>query len=286
MNLQRGAFCVLSFLTLLLAPEGVTTVGDAPRPAPAAPVTAILGAMVVEVEALGQQLTDRKERTVGGVRFVTGGLQGRPAVLAHSGMGEVNAAMAATLLVEHFQPARVLFTGIAGGVNPDLGPGDIVIGARTTYYDYGELTPKGFRPLPTVNPLTRKPNPLLFPADAGLLARAEKAAADLKLAPVRTARGDRAPHVVTGRIVTGNMFVASPAKSEELRRDFKADATEMEGAAVAQICWQQRVPCLVIRSLSDDAGDKAQEDVRLFEKAAARNSALLIAGIVARLGSE
>ena len=286
MKPTRGTLCVLFPLTLLVAPACVDKAGHTPQPAPDAPVVAILGAMTIEVEALEQQLTGRKERTVQGVRFATGALKGRRVVVAHSGMGEVNAAMAATLLVEHFRPAHVLFTGIAGGVNPDLGPGDIVIGSQTTYYDYGELTKKGFRPLPTVNPLTQKPNPLLFDADAGLLAEAEKAAADLKLARVKTGKGDRAPQVVTGVIVTGNMFVASPAKSRELRKDFKADATEMEGAAVAQICRQQRVPCLVIRSLSDDAGDQAQEDVRLFEKAAARNSALLIAGIVARLGSE
>jgi adenosylhomocysteine nucleosidase len=283
MKPMRGGLCILCFLTLPLALGCVTTVADTPRPAPATSVVAILGAMTVEVEALEQQLRDAKERTVQGVRFVTGGLKGRTVVLAHSGMGEVNAAMAATLLVEHFQPAHVLFTGIAGGVNPDLGPGDIVIGRQTAYYDYGELTPKGFRPLPTVNPLTGKPNPRFFSADAGLLAQAEKVAAGLKLARVKAGKDDRTPRAVTGVIVTGNMFVASPTKRKELRKDFKADATEMEGAAVAQICWQQRVPCLVLRSLSDDAGEKAQEDVRRFEKTAAQNSALLVTGIVARL---
>lgn len=242
--------------------------------------------MTVELETLEQQLTDRKERTVRGVRFVTGSLKGRAVVLGHSGMGEVNAAGAAILIVEQFQPAHLLFTGIAGGLNPDLGPGDIVIGARTAYYDYGELTPKGFRSLPTVNPLTGKPNPLFFPADTGLLAAAEKAAADLKLARVKTSNGERIPRIVTGVIVTGNMFVASPTKSAELRKDFQADATEMEGAAVAQICWQQRVPCLVLRSLSDDAGAKAEEDVRRFERTAAQNSASLVTSIVARLESK
>ena len=82
------------------------------------------------------------------------------------------------------------------------------------------------------------------------------------------------------------MFVASPTKSAELRKDFQADATEMEGAAVAQICWQQRVPCLVLRSLSDDAGAKAEEDVRRFERTAAQNSSLLVTSIVARLESK
>jgi adenosylhomocysteine nucleosidase len=76
---------------------------------------------------------------------------------------------------------------------------------------------------------------------------AEKAALDLKLAPVKTASGERTPRVVTGVIVTGDAFVASPAKKDALRKEFKADATEMEGAAVAQICWQRRVPCLILQ---------------------------------------
>src|SRR5262245_22041063 len=173
MKPTRAALCVLLFLTFLFVPAERVPARDTPQVARSAPVIAILGAMKLEVETLEQQLADMKERTVQGVRFVTGGLKGRAVVLAHSGMGEVNAAMAATLVVEHFQPTHVLFTGIAGGVNPDLGPGDIVIGDRTAYYGYGELSPKGFRPLPTVNPLTGKPNPLSFPADASLLAGAE-----------------------------------------------------------------------------------------------------------------
>jgi hypothetical protein len=84
-------------------------------------------------------------------------------------------------------------------------------------------------------------------------------------------------------IVTGDAFVASPAKKDALRKEFKADATEMEGAAVAQICWQRRVPCLILRSLSDSAGAKAQENVLLFEKSAAQNAALLVTSIVGRL---
>jgi adenosylhomocysteine nucleosidase len=194
--------------------------------------------------------------------------------------------MAATLLVEQFQPTHVLFTGIAGGLNPDLRPGDVVIGAKTAYHDYGEWTPEGFRVGRTVDPFTGKPNPLFFPADAGLLAVAEKAALDLKLAPVKTTLGERTPRVVTGVIVTGDAFVASLAKKDALRKEFKADATEMEGAAVAQICWQRRVPCLILRSLSDSAGARAQENVLIFEKSAAKNAALLVTSIVGRLKAQ
>ena len=137
-----------------------------------------------------------------------------------------------------------------------------------------------------MDPFTGKPNPLFFPADAGLLAVAEKAALDLKLAPVETVTGERTPRVVTGVIVTGDAFVASLAKKDALRKEFKADATEMEGAAVAQICWQRRVPCLILRSLSDSAGAKAQENVLLFEKSAAQNAALLVTSIVGRLEAQ
>ena len=99
--------------------------------------------MTVEVETLGQELTEKKSRTVQGVRFTTGSLKDRRVVLAHSGIGKVNAAMAATLLVEQFQPTHILFTGIAGGVNPDLRPGDVVIGAKPLTTTTGSTPPKG-----------------------------------------------------------------------------------------------------------------------------------------------
>jgi len=241
--------------------------------------------MTVEIETLGQELTDKKELIVQGIQFTTGSLNERKVVLAHSGMGKVNAAMAATLLIEHFQPTHILFTGIAGGLNPELQPGDVVIGAKTAYHDYGKWTPAGFRVGQTTDPFTGQPNPVFFPADAALLEMANEAAPHLDLAPVNTASGERMPRVVRGVIVTGDAFVASPAKKNTLREEFKADATEMEGAAVAQVCWQRRVPCLILRSLSDDAGAEASEDVRLFEKRAAQNAARLVIGIVGRLES-
>src|SRR5262245_49258200 len=140
----RGWLCVLFLLTLLRSSGSVALVGDPPRPAPATPVIAILGAMTVEVETLGQELTEKKEQTIQGVQFTTGSLKNRRVVLAHSGIGKVNAAMAATLLVEQFQPTHILFTGIAGGLNPDLRRGDVVIGDKTAYHDYGEWTQEGF----------------------------------------------------------------------------------------------------------------------------------------------
>ena len=132
MRPMRRSLCVFFFLLLLLSVGSVAQVDNTHRLAPTKRVIAVLSAMTLEIETLGQQLTDKTEMSVQGIRFTTGSLKERRIVFAHSGMGKVNAAMAATLVVEQFQPTHVLFTGIAGGLNPDFRPGDVVIGAKTT----------------------------------------------------------------------------------------------------------------------------------------------------------
>ena len=96
----RRSLCVFFLLLLLLPAASVAQMGNTPRPAPTTPVIAIISAMTVEIETLGQQLTDKTEMTVQGIRFTTGSLKDRRVVLTHSGMGKVNAAMAATLLLD------------------------------------------------------------------------------------------------------------------------------------------------------------------------------------------
>src|SRR5262249_7394211 len=138
MRSMRRSFCVLSFLLLLRSAVSVAQVGNTPRQVPATRITAVLSAMTVEIEAIGQELTDKKEMTIQGIQFTTGSLKDRRVVLAHSGIGKVNAAMTATVLVEQFQPTHVLFTGIAGGLNPDLRRADVVIRDKPPYHDYAQ----------------------------------------------------------------------------------------------------------------------------------------------------
>jgi len=115
---------------------------------------------------------------------------------------------------------------------------------------------------------------------------AVQAAEQVELETIKTSIGERTPRIVKGVVVTGDVFVASPEKCIELRNELGADAVEMEGAAVAQICYQQRIPCLVIRSISDKADEKAREDLGMFHTMAAKNSARLVARIVELLASE
>jgi adenosylhomocysteine nucleosidase len=247
------------------------------------PITAILGAFADEATILHAQISHQKEYVIQGVRFMTGILNGRPVVVAQTGVGKVNAAITTTLLLEHFQPRELIFTGIAGGVNPGLLPGDLVIGARVGYHDYGTLTPEGLKRRGTRNPFTLQLNPEYFSADSALVVLAQQAGNNLSLEKINTQEGPRAPSILTGVIVTGDVFVSSSEAVKALRQTTNADATEMEGAAVAQVCWQRGVPFLIIRSMSDKADNTAYADAETFYQVAARNSASLVTKLVGKL---
>ena len=246
-------------------------------------VTAVLGAMPVEVQLLESHLQGKQIEEHLGVKFYTGTLAGRRVVLAYTGIGKVNAAMTTTLVLDRYHPAELLFTGVAGGINTNLGPGDIVLGERVAQHDFGDVTDNNFHTTPTENAISRKKNPLFFVGPERLLALAAADAANVKWETLLTTQGHRTPRIVRGVIVTGDVFVASPAKSAELRTKFKADAVEMEGGAVIQVCAQQNVPCLIIRSLSDRADAAAEIDFEKFFRTAATNSARLTEAILGQL---
>ena len=250
------------------------------------PVTAILGAFEQEIILLEDELTDTLEQRIEGIRFVSGKLSGKRVVIAFTGIGKVNAAMTTTLLIEHFKPNKIIFTGIAGGVNPELQPGDIVIAEKTAHHDMGTIWPEGLFHKGVKNRLDGWENPVFFNADEQLLKLAERAAEKIEFGSIQIIAGDRAPKVIKGVVVTGDAFIASTAKCAELRKKLGADAVEMEGAAVAQLCYQRRIGYLVIRSISDKADEGAVLDKQTFYIMAAKNSAMLVAEIVGLLGME
>ena len=245
------------------------------------PITGLLGAFGAEVTLVKQSLMEPDTVRVDGVLFTTGRIGQQRVVVAETGIGKVNAAMTTTLLLSHFHPKRVLFTGIAGGTNPDLQPGDIVIARQTTHHDYQSITFDQKPTKQTRNALSGAMNPAFFPADSLMLTHAQRAARSITFEPIPGT--SRPPSVLTGVVVTGDQFISSGQKGAQLRQDFGADATEMEGAAVAQVCYQLQVPCLVIRSLSDRADDNARRDMLSFYQTAARNSATLVLAIAAGL---
>ncbi len=276
-------YLLAAIASIALAVSGCSRRSPADRDAP--PDTlAVLGAFNQEVGLLEKMLADGESRKIEGIRFISGRCGGRPVVVAWTGVGKVNAAMTATLLIEHFRPAQVIFTGIAGAVDPNLEPGDIVIAKQTAHHDMGTYWSEGLEHGGVRNRLTGDTNPVFFPADPNLLAAAERAARGITLDPIARRTGQAPPQVITGTVVTGDSFVASREKCAELDEKLEADAVEMEGAAVAQLCYQRAIPCLVIRSIADRADESAVVDKQKFYTLAAENSARLVAAILESLG--
>jgi len=285
--MKRHCLTVVLCLTSALSFASCTT--RAVRPpgvalaAPPAHPLAVLGAFDQEITLLRSLVTDAQSRQIEGIEFISGRIGGEPVVLGSTGVGKVNAAMTTTLLLEHFQPRRVIFTGIAGGVDPNLEPGDIVIAKQTAYHDMGTLWPQGLEYGGVRSRMTGEPNPVFFPADPTLLAAARQAAQKITFDPINRRTGQRPPKVVVGTVVTGDVFVASKEKGAELAQQLGACAVEMEGAAVAQLCYQRDIGCLVIRSISDKADRSAVMDKQLFYTMAAKNSAGLVMEITQAL---
>jgi adenosylhomocysteine nucleosidase len=280
----RISIVLLCFLTLRPAtaePPGHNNLPNRTEaPSPAEPVTAILGAYGDEITLLLEKVEQKKTLEIGGLTFTTGLLNGRHVVVTLTGIGKVNAAITTTLAIEHFHPNEILFSGIAGGIDPALSPGDLVIGTQLAYHDYGTLA-DSLVPDPTRNPATHQNNPLFFPCNDTLVKVAEKASRGLTLEmPVE---GRPAPHIVSGPIVTGDVFITSLAASRRLWQQWHAEATDMESAAVAQTCWQRNIPFIIIRSLSDAADSQAEKDIHRFYRVAAHNAALLVIAITGEL---
>ena len=225
---------------------------------------AVLGAMPEEVALLLQDLTGREDRTVAGVAVHAGEFDGVPVLIAVSGVGKVNAAATAQALLV-CGARSLVFTGVAGALDPQLRTGDLLIGTDAFQYDV-DVTALGYE-------RARIPGePLAWSSDPDLVALALAAAAELP--EVR---------VTVGRIATGDRFLANSTAAQRLHEDFGAACVEMEGAAVAQVCSRAGVPFVIIRSVSDSADESAELSFREFTDLAARRAKSLVRGMLARL---
>ena len=211
----------------------------------------------------------------GGLSFWRGSIAGRDAVFVESGAGKVNAGVATALLLDRFDCRALLLCGVAGGLDPALGVGDIVVGTSNVQHDYGVQKEHGFL---TIQPGSR---PSLghnwtpgYPVAAAVVERLRAALTGLVLEPLpeEVGVGRRVPTVHFGAILTGDAFVNSDALRERLRAEFQAQAVEMEGGAVAQIVrrWGEDIAFVNVRCLSDLASSESHLDFRAFLPVASR----------------
>ena len=222
---------------------------------------AIVGAMVEETEPLVAAAVEVVAERAGPFALHRAWLEGVPVLIATCGIGKVQAAALTQALLDR-GAAAVLFTGVAGGVDPTLRVGDLVVATDALQHDV-DVTALGYA-------LGQVPGheAVRWPADARLGALVAEAARR-----VAAAEGVRA---VLGTVASGDRFVAHPEDVARLRATFGAACAEMEGAAMAQVCAAWGVPWAIVRSVSDTADHDAHVDFRAFTRVAAARAVAVV----------
>lgn len=220
----------------------------------------IIGAMKVEIATIVAQLEDHREAMVAGSDFHEGLLDGRPVVVARCGVGKVNAAMCTQIVIGRFGATQVINTGVAGALDPTLDIGDLVISTDAVQYDM-VVTGLGYEPgvIPELGVLA-------FTASEELRAVMHQAAREVL--PDIT--------IVDGRVASGDRFVCDRDENRRIAETFDASCCEMEGAAIGQVAWINKIPFVVVRSISDKADGSDVIDYPEFELKSAERSAALV----------
>lgn len=244
--------------------------------------TALVSALHEELDAVLRLMPDEQQQTIGGRTFWRGHLHGHDVVAVLSGIGKVAAATTATVLIERFGVQRIVFTGVAGGLQQGVNVGDVVVARQFLQHDMDASPIFPRHEVPGYGCST-------FDADTALTAQLLRASETvLRALPaqlpeaVRSAFGLHAPQCHHGLLISGDRFVSTTAESEALRRELPdALAVEMEGAAFAQVCHDYRVPLAVVRTISDRADDAAHVDFpRFLREVASRYSGAIVEALL------
>ena len=225
----------------------------------------VIGAMEQEVAILRSQIENCQTISRAGCEIYTGKINGVDVALLKSGIGKVAAAIGTTLLLEHCQPDVVINTGSAGGLDPRLNVGDIVVSTEVRYHD-ADVTAFGYEPGQMAQ------CPPAFVADSNLINVAEQCINLLDMNAVR------------GLVCSGDAFINGAEPLARIKAMFpQVAAVEMEATAIGQVCHQFGVPFVVVRAISDVADKESHTSFDEFLPIAARQSSLLINAILTKL---
>lgn len=224
----------------------------------------IIGAMDEEIQLFKENIEIKEEVIKATITFYVGVFEGKEVVICKSGVGKVNAAITTQLLVDQFAVSQIIFTGVAGAVDPKLDIGDIVISTSAIQHDL-DASALGFK----VGEVPMFDYPSDFPASEALVQLAEQAANSL-----------HDVKVIKGRILSGDQFIADYEKVKVLDKLFDGKCVEMEGASVAHVAMLNNVPYVVIRSMSDKANGDANVNFAEFTKLASDRSFSIVHSMI------
>ncbi|HIU16036.1 MAG TPA: 5'-methylthioadenosine/adenosylhomocysteine nucleosidase [Candidatus Ventricola intestinavium] len=218
----------------------------------------LIAAMDVEMESLRSHMENPVSETISGICFVSGTLEGRPVVTAVCGIGKVFAALCAQTMILRYSPEAIINTGVAGTLTDALSIGAVAVSSAVVQHDM-DTSALG-DPVGMISGI----NKVELPADDRLCGQLSACA---KVLGIRTQ---------TGVIASGDQFIAEDARKEAIACTFHAIACEMEGAAIGQVCWVNRVPFCVLRAISDSADGSSHMDYAAFTEMAAEQSVRLL----------
>ncbi len=216
----------------------------------------IIGAMDVEVAVLKQRMENKVASDIAGSQYCEGTLEGLEAVVVQCGIGKVNAALCAQILISRFGVTQIVNTGIAGSLCADLDIGDLLVSRDAMYHDF-DCCHFGY-------PAGKVPgmDVVAFPADERLMELAWQAAETVNPG-----------HTKVGRVASGDQFVCEKGQKQRIIEVSAGLCTEMEGAAIAHTAYRNGVPFVILRAISDKADDSAEMDYPTFERIAAHRCA-------------
>lgn len=226
----------------------------------------IIGAMDEEVIKIKEEMQVERIEKKAQMEFFLGQFLGKDVVVVRSGIGKVNAAVCAQILIDDFNVDAIINTGIAGGVYSEINVGDVVVSTDLVHHDFDTAA---------------------FGYELGQVPRMEvysfKADEKLVNVAVDSAKQLDGFNVYSGRIISGDQFINSREKISFFREKFNAYAVEMEGAAIAHVCYLNSVPFVVLRSISDKADGSAHVDYPTFMNKAINNSIGILSNMLRAL---
>ena len=224
----------------------------------------IIGAMEEEVAKLKENMQIQETCVIAGMEFCQGICEGQNVVIVRSGIGKVNAAVCTQILCDVFKVNAIINTGVAGSLKNEINIGDIVLSEDALQHD---MDATGFGYDPGVIPRMEES---VFKGDETLLKLAQKVCQEV----------NPDIQVFRGRVVSGDQFISDHDVKQRIVNSFGGFCTEMEGAAIAQTAWLNKVPYLVIRAISDKADGSAEMDYSEFEMKAIEHTVRLMTGML------
>ncbi len=222
----------------------------------------IIGAMDIEVNGIIDKMTDKQSQTISGTTFTSGKIGGTDCVTAKCGIGKVNAAVATQTMILQYQPSCIINTGIGGSTSMETHIGHVIIAKNVVQHDM-DTTAIGDEPATLFLP---NENIIYIPCDNHLIEQLKAACESI---------GEK--NYAIGTVATGDSFISGNDKRISLHTRFKALACEMEGGSIGQVCYINRIPFAVLRSISDSMSDRDDAvEYSVFSKSAAQKSIEII----------